>query len=142
MELKFGCRLKDKQDGKEYLFVDWHFNTCPTVIPVEAIGKTPFEEDCMWQDTIFSMGSVSDEEVQHPFGLASTYEILGASPQLHHVLKALRLSNIPFTLEIIEIFRTTVIEKLLKLWNLDQDLSHQSPEVIEFLYSIICKNER
>ncbi len=140
MELKFGCRLKDKVDGEEYLFVDWHFNTCPTVLPVEAIGKNPFEDECAWQDTIFSMGSVTNEKIKHPLGNnESTYEIIGRPIRLADVLILLQDSkNLKWREVGIGDPRLLTPILLTSYWDLfKDDLTLQSPETIEFIFNLL-----
>lgn len=137
MELKFGCRLKDKSDNEDYLFVDWHFNTCPTVIPVAALGKTPFEDGCSWQDTIFSMGDVSNEKIKNPFGAESTYEILGRPITLEDVLLLLR-SITPKVNPLRSNTHPAYVESsVIKRWKLGLPLSEQPPETIDFLASLL-----
>jgi len=56
-------------------------------------------------------------------------KILGAEPQLHHVLKAMRSTG-----------RVTAgAEFLLKIWNLDESLSGQNQDVLDFIGEVLSK---
>ena len=57
------------------------------------------------------------------------FKILGAEPQLHHVLKAMRSTG-----------RVTAgAQFFLKIWNLDESLSGQSQDVLDFIGEVLSK---
>ena len=104
--LTFGCILKDKGDGVLYSFVEWHFNSCPLVLPVSSIGKDWNEDNCVYQDTAFSMGGIGEEG-------SDEYINLGHPVFIGDVLEKMRV--IVKSLDFIYGDGNTILE-LIRLW--------------------------
>jgi hypothetical protein len=138
MELKFGCRLEDK-DAKIYkgklVFIEWHFNDCPLVIPEDTIGLHWQVEDCLLQDSCFSMGSLENNP---------TYNVLGSPITLSHILRWLEVIEKDSVRCFVMSTNGCINEMYFDgcvgnyYYNLENDtLDQQSPEFINFLYSLL-----
>lgn len=136
MELSFGCLVKPK-NIEEYKFVDE--TTTGKIFRYTECGE---QSECrvVWDDTRISTEKIKD------------LKILGHPITLEYVLKALEKifpTNINSYLDISFGIRSNgeltgfqgayeFYSTELK-WNLLKPLSEQSPEVILFLYTILCK---
>lgn len=136
MELKLGCRLRDKGDGEKYIFIDWHFNSCPTVMPIEAYGKHWQDDGCAWQDSIFSMGSVGGGPIE---GTPETYEIQGREIRLSDVLMILpKKYMIDSSGNFAEEICCQEYDFCGIQWNLEKDnLEEQSEETLSFIANLL-----
>lgn len=72
-----------------------------------------------------------------PYSIESL-EILGQPINLPEVLRAVQDKMGSYDFEIIETFRTTFLEKLLKDWNFLKTLDQQEEPVIDLLFNILC----
>lgn len=143
MELKFGCRVKaDHPLLKEGILIE--------KIATNKLTRWSIFYPDMDENIAGSYGSKRYNISWHN-PLKPDKEVLGASIQLHHVLKTINKAiqgkyvgyDNPLTIELTTwgmfIGNYYNWEEEPQVWDMDKDLSHQSPEVIEFLYNIICK---